>query len=83
MPVSCGARPGLFSTRSTPTRSSLPSGVAGSRIAAGTCAASPAACGGSARESQTRTSAPWRALQRAIARPDSPSPRTRVVLIAA
>ena len=35
--------------------------------------------GGSARESQTRTQPPLRASQRAIARPESPRPSTRVV----
>ena len=36
-----------------------------------------AACGGSARESHTRTLAPWLTHHVAIASPDSPRPRTR------
>ncbi len=40
-----------------------------------TSAASAAACGGVSRESHTRTRAPWPAHQRAMARPEAPSPR--------
>ena len=56
--------------------SSASSGAADSRVAAGTCSRSAAACGGSARESQTRTCG---AVARAPARhrqAESPRPRT-------
>ena len=54
--------------------------VDGSRDAAGARSANSAERGASARESQTRTVAPCRALHSAIARPDSPKPRTSTVL---
>src|ERR1700749_3765097 len=57
--------PSNESTLSSPENNALPE----------TSAASAAACGGLARESHTRTRAPWPAHQRAMARPEAPSPR--------
>ena len=66
----------------SPQDERIAASVSGPRTncAAGTCSASAAAFAGCSRESQTRTWAPKRAHQRAIASPDSPRPSTRTVV---
>ena len=76
MRASLGASPGLFSTRPMPSNAAA-SSVPPSSSASGNSSRSAAAFGGASRESQTRTGAPARAAQRAMARPDSPRPSTR------
>src|SRR5665213_2383512 len=75
MRASPGASPGLFSSKVAAPIAAA-SSAPESSSAAGTCVCSSAAFGGVSRESQTRTRAPDRAAQRAIARPDSPRPST-------
>src|ERR1700712_5602512 len=62
--------PSSASAARSPEKNALPS----------TSAASAAACGGFGRESHTRTRAPWPAHQRAMARPEAPSPRISTFL---
>ena len=71
-----GSSPGLSATRSTPSSTSSPK-LPMKISASGASAFSASTPGGTARLSATRTRAPRRAHQRAMARPDSPSPRTR------
>jgi hypothetical protein len=69
------SNPGLIAMRSAPRSvTSLKAPVAS--VTRGSSRASRAACGGSARVSATRTSAPCRASQRVIDNPVSPSPST-------
>src|ERR1700712_4835320 len=62
--------PSMDAAVSSPEKNVLPA----------TSAASAAACGGLERESHTRTRAPWPAHQRAMARPEAPSPRISTFL---
>ena len=63
--------PSSASAVSSPEKNVLPA----------TSAASAAACGGFGRESHTRTRAPWPAHQRAMARPEAPSPRISTFVV--
>ena len=75
-----GARPGLLKTRSTPGERDRVERAADELGLRHVLAQGRGPAAAPARESQTRTAPPSRASQRAIARPESPRPRTSAVV---